>query len=157
MWSYTFCAISKQFLSHIHWENFTLDQFFYTTSGCDGCDKYQIFFSSNLIFLGGFDNSNFTQLILHTSCWSVHFPAVAVPFPTAVCRSTSRFRTEEPQCSMLAAVHCWRSLSPVVISGGHFWWPFPVDLSSGPFQLTFLVVFSHFAKLLKRKPSSLSL
>ena len=23
-------------------ENFTLDQFFYTTSGCDGCDKYEV-------------------------------------------------------------------------------------------------------------------
>ena len=26
-------------------ENFTLDWFFYTTSGCDGCDKYEVWFS----------------------------------------------------------------------------------------------------------------
>ena len=25
-------------------ENFTLDWFFYTTSGCDGCDKYEVWY-----------------------------------------------------------------------------------------------------------------
>ena len=38
---HTFCAISKQFLSRIHWKILHLTEFFYTTSGCDGCDKYE--------------------------------------------------------------------------------------------------------------------
>ena len=28
-------------------ENFTLDHFFYTTSGCDGCDKYEVWGSTS--------------------------------------------------------------------------------------------------------------
>ena len=40
--NYTFCAISKQLLSRIHWKILHLTEYFYTTSGCDGCDKYEV-------------------------------------------------------------------------------------------------------------------
>ena len=34
--------MSKQFLSRIHWKILHLHWFFYTTIGCDGCDKYEV-------------------------------------------------------------------------------------------------------------------
>ena len=33
-----------QFLSHIHWKILHLTEYVYTTSGCDGCDKYEVCF-----------------------------------------------------------------------------------------------------------------
>ena len=46
---HTFCkttyflpAISKQLLSRTNWKILHLTNFFYTTSGCDGCDNYQV-------------------------------------------------------------------------------------------------------------------
>ena len=32
----------KQFFSRNHWKILHLADFFYTTSGCDGCDKYEV-------------------------------------------------------------------------------------------------------------------
>ena len=45
---YTLCVewqpvcISKNFHSRTHWKILHLTEIFYTTSGCDGCDKYQV-------------------------------------------------------------------------------------------------------------------
>ena len=33
-------------------ENFTLDWIFYTTSGCDGCDKYEVWLNIGILNLG---------------------------------------------------------------------------------------------------------
>ena len=56
VWNYTLCvkfhavcktthfvhAITKQFLLRTNWKILHLTEFFYTTSGCDGCDKYEV-------------------------------------------------------------------------------------------------------------------
>ena len=40
--TYFLPAISKQLLSRTNWKILHLTNFFYTTSGCDGCDNYQV-------------------------------------------------------------------------------------------------------------------
>ena len=40
--NYACCAVSKQFLSCTHWKILHLTGNFYTISGCDGCDKYEV-------------------------------------------------------------------------------------------------------------------
>ena len=42
MTNYTFCVESKLFLSRTYWKILHLTEFVYTTSGCDGCDNYQV-------------------------------------------------------------------------------------------------------------------
>ena len=48
----------KQFLSRNHWKILHLTDFFYTTSGCDGCDKYEVWLQYNRSPVTGQNNIN---------------------------------------------------------------------------------------------------
>ena len=50
----------KQFLSRNHWKILHLTDFFYTTSGCDGCDKYEVCRQEELHYTGG---DNFQKIV----------------------------------------------------------------------------------------------
>ena len=45
---HTFCK-TEHFLSRIHWKILHLTEHFYTTSGCDGCDKYEVWLKIKIL------------------------------------------------------------------------------------------------------------